>query len=248
MTKRILILSLIISTIIVSSCSFNNKKDLPSSGFTGKYTSETAGYVTYYEDADSDSVAYYVPEQEEGWYHCAVSEPKYDDLLPGTAIELKANGKTINLLITDLCPSKTNSENTNNPNFFFDLEKSAFTYLADASVGKLDMIFKTIPYPTSKNIKIQIKDSSNEWWLSFRVFNMRYPLKSVEISKDGDTFVPMKSFKLYNWYEKQYYNGEVLSGKTYFRLTNIYGQVITTGDIGTLRQNQVYDLGVNFSN
>jgi len=144
-----------------------------TSSFTDKYSTSTNGYVTWYDGAADSTVAYYTPELISGWYHCAVSEPKYDELPAGTAIELSANGKTVHLLVTDLCPSASNSNHTSKANYFFDLEKSAFTSLAEASVGELQMSFKTIPYPTSSNIKFLAKDGINQWWLSGKFYNCR---------------------------------------------------------------------------
>lgn len=253
--KRNKILTIaIISTVLLTACTFNNEPEESSSqgstdsSFTGKYSSETSGYVTWYDGADATSVAYYVPELEAGWYHCAVSEPKYSDLPAGTAIELTANNKTIHLLVTDLCPSASNSKHTSKSNYFFDLEKSAFTSLADASVGELDMTFKTIPYPTTKNLKLQVKDGVNEWWVAFRFFNMRYPLKKVEFSQDGNNFkeVQKLSGNENNWYKLDGEN--LLSGKHYFRLTDIFNQTITTDDSDKFSENAIVDLGQNFPN
>lgn len=110
------------------------------------------------------------------------------------------------------------------------------------------MSFKTIPYPTSKNLKLQVKDGVNEWWLAFRFYNMRYPLKKVEFSQDGENYKDVQKLSGHenNWYK---IDGEnLLSGKHYFRLTDIYGQVITTDNAGTFTENGNFDLGKNFSN
>ncbi len=222
--------------------------DAGSSSFTGKYAAETSGYVTFYEGAESSSVAYYVPEIESGWYHCAVSEPKYSELPAGTAVELCANGKTVHLLVTDLCPSSSNSNHTGKSDYFFDLEKSAFTYLADESVGVLNMTFKTVPYPTDKNIKIQVKDGVNEWWLAFRFYNMRYPLQKVEFSTDGNSFSEVAAMSGIdnNWFKVGADSGGLLSGAHYFRLTDVYGHCIRTSNLGAFSENGTFNLGKNF--
>ena len=227
----------------------NGSTESTDSSFADKYSSPTSGYVTWYDGADASSVAYYVPEIESGWYHCAVSEPKYNDLPAGTAIELTANGKTVHLLVTDLCPSADNAEHTSNANYFFDLEKTAFTSLADATVGELQMSFKTIPYPTAKNIKIQVKDGTNDWWLAFRFYNMRDPLKKVEFSQDGSNFTEVGKLDgiKNNWYVIP--SGQnLLSGAHYFRLTDIHDQTLTTENLGTFAGNGTYDTGKNFQN
>ena len=233
------------ASLIFASC--GDSDDSTESSFTGKYSTETSGYVTWYDGADASTVAYFVPEIESGWYHCAVSEPKYSEIPAGTAVELTANGKTVHLLVTDLCPSASNSNHTSKANYFFDLEKSAFTSLADESVGELQMTFRTIPYPTSKNIKIQVKDGTNDWWLAFRFFNMRYPLKKVEFSQDGKNFSEVSKLSGIenNWYEIK--NGtELCKGAHYFRPTDVYGQVISTGNLGAFSENKIVDSGKNF--
>lgn len=227
--------------------SSNESNESNESSVSGQYTSETSGYVTFYEGADATTVAYYVPEIEDGWYHCAVSETKYSALPEGTAVALSANGKTVNLLVTDLCPSSENAKHTSNSNYFFDLEKSAFTFLAPESVGELQMTFKTIPYPTSKKISLQIKGGSNEYWLSFRFYNMRYPLKKVEFSQNGTDFSEIQKLdgNKNNWYMIPS-GTHLLSGAHYFRLTDVYDHIVTTKYLGSFSAETSFSTGVNF--
>ena len=245
--------SIFIAVVLAFSFFSCSSDDSPAatgteSSFTDKYSSETSGYVTWYEGAAA-AVAYYVPEIESGWYHCAVSEPKYADLPAGTAIELSANGKTVHLLVTDLCPSSENAQHTSKATYFFDLEKSAFTSLAEASVGELQMTFKTIPYPTAKNIKMQVKDGVNEWWLAFRFYNMRYPLKKVEFSADGTNFTEVAKLSGIenNWYKTESSTGGLLSGAHYFRLTDVHDQQVTTANLGAFTANGTVDTQKNFA-
>lgn len=237
----------------VCSCSdldgiFSDDKEDSSSkesSFTGKYTKPTTGTVTFYEGFDKDSVAYYVPQIENGFYKCAVSEPKLAELPPGTALEITYNGTTINALITDLCPSSQNSKWTSQASYFFDLAKNAFTKLADENLGHIDVTFKTIPYPTKSNIFFQAKDGINEYWLAGRFYNMHYPLKKVEISVNGSAYKQMEQISPQNnWYKIE---GENLtSGKKKFRLTNVYGQVIETSEISNVSPMGNYSCGKNF--
>ncbi|MBQ3671126.1 MAG: hypothetical protein II921_06570 [Treponema sp.] len=229
-----------------SSSGAQNSAQGGSSSYSGAYATETEGYVTWYDGADASSVAYYAPELESGWYHCAVSEPKLSDIPPGSAIELSANGKTVHLVVTDLCPSSSNAAHTSKANYFFDLEKSAFTTLADASVGELNMTFKIIPYPTTKNITFLAKDGTNDWWLSGKFYNVRYALKKVEYSADGSLFSEMKplSGTENNWYVIA--SGTNLTKKLYFRLTDVCENVVTTNALTNISADASYDTGVNF--
>lgn len=215
------------------------------SSFAGKYTEPTTGTVTFYEGYDATSVAYYVPQIENGFYKCAVSEPKLAELPPGTALEITYNGTTIHALITDLCPSSENSKWTSQSSYFFDLAKNAFTKLADEKLGHIDVTFKMIPYPTKSNIFFQAKDGINEWWLAGRFYNMRYPLKKVEISIDGSAYKQMtRDSAQNNWYKIDGQN--LISGKKKFRLTDVYGQVIETSEISYVSEMGKYDCGKNF--
>lgn len=257
--NRLLILTSIISLLTLSSCTSEDESAVPfatggdsstPSSFTGKYTTETSGYVTHYDGADGTSVAYYVPEIENGWYHCAVSQAKLGEIPSGSAIELTANGKTIHLLVTDLCTraDAINLKHINNPNYFFDLEKTAFSYLADLSVGELQMKFKIIPYPTAKNIGF-ISTSKEQWYLQGRFYNMRYPIKKFEYSlNNGTTFFEMEKVAKDQNQDNNLFciNGKEIKENMIFRLTDIHNQVITTNAINIPSTNGKVDLGKNF--
>lgn len=102
-----------------------------------------------------------------------------------------------------------------------------------------------IPYPTKSNIFFQAKDGINEWWLAGRFYNMRYPLKKVEISIDGSAYKKMtRDSAQNNWYK---FDGQnLISGKKKFRLTDVYGQVIETDEISYVSEMGKYDCGKNF--
>ena len=224
---------------------FSDDNSSKESSFTGKYTEPTTGTVTFYEGYDAASVAYYVPQIENGFYKCAVSEPKLAELPPGTALEITYKGTTIHALITDLCPSSSNSNWTSKSSYFFDLAKDAFTKLADESLGHIDVTFKMIPYPTKSNIFFQAKDGINDYWLAGRFYNMRYPLQKVEISINGSAYKQMDRLSSQNnWYKV---NGQnLISGKKKFRLTDVYGQVIETSEIYYVAAMGTYNCGKNF--
>ena len=229
----------------------------PVSSFTGPYTNPTNGIVTYY---DSNGYGFfYVPEIEEGWYECAVYSNRLEKIPANSAIEMTANGKTIKLLVTERCPVDSGHKTPEGERLmdvgFFDLQRPAFAALFDdLQKGFEPVTFKTIPYPTAKNIKIQVKGGDlTPWYLCVLPYNMRYPLKKVEISIDGSSFYDtglvggnMFSF-MPNNNETIKCDGQSL---TYFRLTDIYGQVVTSSvalERSSSLENKTYDLGVNFN-
>ena len=221
--------------------------DGPSSS-SGKTESQKNGIVTFYTTYNEDSVAYYTPELENDWYKCAVSENKLGEFPPQSAAKITHNGKTIRVLVTDLCPNAGNSHWTSNSNYFFDLAKNAFAALDDKVKGYLDNVsIQRIAYETNKNIKFAVKEGSNQWWLGGRFYNMRYPLAKVEYSSNGNTFKEMEKLdgNKNNWWVIK--SGNDLFSNLQFRLTDVYGNTITCNAIGNLSVGGTYDLGKNFS-
>ena len=188
-----------------------------------------SGQVTFYDGYDADSVAYYAPEIESGWYKCAVSENKLSEFPPQSAAEITYNGTTIRVLVTDLCPNSENSHWTSQSDYYFDLGKNAFAALEDTVKGHINVSITKIAYQTTKNIKFQVKDGTNQWWLAGRFYNMRYPLAKVEVSSDGKNYLQMQRMaKENNWWELQYSSGGLDSRSFYFRLTDVYDHTITS--------------------
>lgn len=221
--------------------------DDPSSS-SGKTESQKNGIVTFYITYNEDSVAYYTPELENGWYKCAVSENKLGEFPPQSAAKITHNGKTIRVLVTDLCPNAGNSEWTSKSNYFFDLAENAFAALDDKVKGHLDDVsIQRIAYETNKNIKFAVKDGSVPTWLGGRFYNMRYPLAKVEYSSNGNTFKEMEKLdgNKNNWWVIK--SGNDLFSNLQFRLTDVYGNTITCNAIGNLSVGGTYDLGKNFS-
>lgn len=203
------------------------------------------GQVTFYDGYDADSVAYYAPEIENGWYKCAVSENKLREFPPQSAAEITYDGKTIRVLVTDLCPISENSHWTSQSDYYFDLGKNAFAALGNTVDGVLNVSIKKVAYQTSKNIQFQVKEGTNQWWLAGRFYNMHYPLVKVEYSNGGD-FKEMEKLdgNNNNWWVIK--SGENLLSNMTFRLTDVYGQTVTTTAIGSLSENGKYDTGTNF--
>ena len=219
-------------------------KASPSSGGT---ESQKTGTVTFYTMYNEDSVAYYTPELENGWYKCAVSENKLKEFPPQSAAKITHNGKTIRVLVTDLCPNAGNSEWTSKSNYFFDLAENAFAALENKDKGHINVSIQRIAYETNKNIKFAVKDGSVPTWLGGRFYNMRYPLAKVEYSSNGNTFKEMEKLdgNKNNWWVIK--SGNDLFSNLQFRLTDVYGNTITCAAISKLSVGGTYDLGKNFS-
>lgn len=250
------VITVVLSFLIIncSNSSSNSETDLEteppvSSQITTYYDSPTNAVVTYC-DISPFTTTFIAPEIADGYYQCAVFANRYDKIPVGSAVEIAANGKTIKCLVTDYSPAGSSIGNG-----FFDLERSAFEYLSDLSVGPLPVIFKTIPYSTDENIKIKSRNNTNEYYLDFIIYNMRYPLKKVELSTDGGVnFYNMNMPEHFNFINLSVAStggvqfGFGANNLTYFRLTDIYNQVVTASvALTSADADVIYDLGVNFN-
>lgn len=217
---------------------------LPPAGSTGE---QQEGIITFYTTYNKDSVAYYTPELESGWYKCAVSENKLSEFPPQSAAEITYNGTAIRVLVTDLCPNEGNAQWTSKPNYFFDVGENAFAVLDDTARGHLNVSIKKIAYQTSRNIHFAVKDDSNQWWLAGRFYDMRYPLAKVEVAFGNKAFTDMQRLNGFenNWWVVESSNGMLLSDVS-FRLTDVSGHTVTGTAIRTLSVGGSYDIGVNF--
>lgn len=208
--------------------------------------SQKEGIITFYTTYNADSVAYYTPELESGWYKCAVSENKLGEFPPQSAAELTYNGKTIRVLVTDLCPNEGNAHWTNRADYFFDVGENAFAVLDDTAKGHLNVSIRKIAYQTSRNIHFAVKDGSNQWWLAGRFYDMHYPLAKVEVAFGNKAFTDMRQLDGYknNWWVVEF--GSDMPSDVTFRLTDVSGHTVTGTAIPALSVGGSYDIGVNF--
>ncbi len=198
------------------------------------------GWITYYAQPGSyDKYPYPLPEMEKGYYNVAVGVHFFPNYILGSAYEIKYGDKTIRVIGKDICPDGDNS--------WFDNTPEGFEYLTgDKNLGKVNVQWRETPYYTDKNIVLQVKSGSNNWFLGAYIFNGRYGVAKVELSKDGKNFYEMKPFTYNMFWELQcpfdQYNCNVT-----VRVTDRYNHVVTSKPIkidpnGT----ESYDLGANF--
>ncbi|MCQ2253178.1 MAG: hypothetical protein MJZ61_06995 [Bacteroidales bacterium] len=206
----------------------------------GMITEWKDGYITYYgQPADNNSFPWPLPEMEKGYYNVAPGVHFFPNYILGSAYEIKYGNKTIKVIGKDICPDGDNS--------WFDNTPEAFEYLTgNKALGKVNVKWREIPYYTDKNIVAKIKNGSNNWFLGLFIFNGRYGVKKVEISKDGKKFYEMTPFKYNAFWELQCPFGEFNCNLT-IRVTDRYDHVVT----GVMKMTGVsdgksYDLGKNF--
>ena len=151
----------------------------------GVVTEWKDGWITYYGQPDSyEKYPYPLPEMEKGYYNVAVGVYFFPGYILGSAYEIKYGDKTIRVIGKDICPDGDNS--------WFDNTPEGFEYLTgNKGLGKVNVKWREIPYYTDKNIVLKVKSGSNNWFLGAYIFNGRYGVAKVEISKDGIQFFEM---------------------------------------------------------
>lgn len=218
----------------------NNSSEIQETGNGGKTTDWKDGYITFYgQPSSNDSYPYPLPEMEKGYYNVAPGVYFFPDLLLGSAYEIKYGDKTIRVIAKDICPDGDNS--------WFDNTPEAFEYLTgNKALGKVNVKWRETPYYTDKNITVKIKNGSNNWFLGVYVFNGRYGVAKVELSKDGKQFYEMKPYNYKMFWELQCPFGEYNSSLT-VRITDRYGHVVTgVMKMTGVQDGKVYDMGKNF--
>ncbi len=217
-----------------------NTPENNSNNGNGKVTEWKDGYITYYGQPDSyDKYPYPLPEMEKGYYNVAVGVYFFPDYILGSAYEIKYGDKTIRVIGKDICPDGDNS--------WFDNTPEGFEYLTgNKALGKVNVKWREIPYYTDKNIVLKVKSGSNNWFLGAYIFNGRYGVAKVELSKDGKKFYEMKPYNYKMFWELQcpfdQYNCDIT-----IRVTDRYGHVVTSKPL-RINPNGTdsYDLGANF--
>ena len=218
----------------------NQENQEQPSNSEGKITDWKDGYITFYGQPESnDSYPYPLPEMEKGYYNVAVGVYFFPNYILGSAYEIKYGDKTIRVIGKDICPDGDNS--------WFDNTPEGFEYLTgDKSLGKVNVKWREIPYYTDKNLVFKIKSGSNNWFLGAYIFNGRYGVAKVELSKDGKQFYEMKPYQYNMFWELQCPFDQYTSDLT-IRVTDRYGHIVTSVmKLNKIEDGKSYDLGANF--
>ncbi len=195
------------------------------------------GYITTYDK--SGDYPWPLPKMADGYYNTAPAVCFLKDFLLGTAYELHYGDNVINVIAKDLCPDEGTT--------WFDLERDGWNKLtSNHSPDHLPITWREIPYNTDKNIEIRVKSGSNAWFLGVFVFNGRYAVKKLEVSKDGKQFYEMTPYEYNAFWELQCPFDKYDTPLT-FRITDKYNHTVTSKSLkinpdGT----DGYDTGVNF--
>lgn len=140
--------------------------------------------------------------------------------LAGAYLEVTGELGTINMLVTDLLPEGKKGD--------LDLYVDAFPLIAPAEKGRVPVSWKIIPLDTADNapISYKYKEGTTEYWCGVQIRNHRYPITKLEYLDENGEFQEIQR-RQYNYFESD----KMGAGPFTFRITDIYGQVITDENI-----------------
>jgi len=177
------------------------------------------GKVTYY-DANGLGTCSFIQHTSSPLMITAFSGSEWNGAAYcGRCVKItNSDGKSVVVRIVDKCPGCAKGH--------FDLSRDAFKALDDLSKGVLQITYEFVACPTEGNIIYRVKDGSTTWWSSVVVNNHKYGVKKFEIKGKGMDWTEVKRAD-YNEFE---YTTK-LEVPVSFRVTSIYGEVITDENI-----------------
>jgi expansin (peptidoglycan-binding protein) len=187
--------------------------DLVNCSFPTHKSSETVDYVL-----------------NSGQYFAAMNTQEYATAAAcGACVEVtRDNNKKVTVMVADQCPVGSNPKCKAG---HIDLAKPAFSQLASGSEGYLGtgnggdvgtISWKYVPCPITGNVKVHLKDPSNQNWNEFMVANHRIPIAKFEAEVNGTWTAGTR--KEYNFFNV---NGGNVTFPLNVRITDLNGSVIT---------------------
>ncbi len=140
----------------------------------------------------------------------------------GAYVEVTGPEGSVVVQIVDECPDATCTVG------HIDLSTAAFDRIGRLQDGIIPITWKLVsPETMADDIAFHFKDGSNQWWTAVQVRNHRNPIASFEYSQDGIIFKSIDRTP-YNYFLEPSGMG---SGPLIFRVTDIFGNVITVEDV-----------------
>lgn len=137
----------------------------------------------------------------------------------GACVRVSGPRGIVNIRIVDLCPEC--------PQGNLDLSPKAFSMIADTTLGRVAITWQIVPCKTNDPVSYHFNDSTNQWWTAVQVRNHRYPVYSLEYLTTEKIFKRVNRTN-YNYFVEP---GGMGSGPYTFRITDIYGHVLTDTSI-----------------
>ncbi|KAL4940731.1 RlpA-like double-psi beta-barrel-protein domain-containing protein-containing protein [Aspergillus oleicola] len=139
----------------------------------------------------------------------------------GACVEVTGpDGNTVKAMIVDQCPECSATH--------LDLFEGAFTTLASASEGEINISYSIVPCSISTPLTLRNKSGTSAYWFSMQVLNANEAVKSLEVSTDGGETWQGTTRSEYNFFENQSGFG---TEKVDVRVTGVGGKSVTVKNV-----------------
>ncbi|HEX6355334.1 expansin EXLX1 family cellulose-binding protein [Actinophytocola sp.] len=168
------------------------------------------GVATFYS-TDGSGACGYDPSSDP--MTAAMNQTDYEasNACGATVLVQAANGASVTVRITNLCPSPCRVGQ-------LDLSAEAFAMLAEPRLGEIPITWKLISPNATGSISIRYKVGSSQYWCGIQVINHRNPLARLEV-RAGAGWKQLSRTD-YNYFLSE--DGSGCGGA--IALTDIYGQ------------------------
>lgn len=181
------------------------------------------GEGTYYAATGAGNCSF--PAQSGTLLVAAMNNPDYHSALYcGAFVEATGPLGTVTVQIVDRCPECLSGD--------LDFSVAAFDRIARRQDGRVPITWRVVSPALSGPIRYHFKEGSHQWWMGVQIRNHRNPVFMFEYRNAAGAFVAVP---------RQQYNYFVIenagAGPFTFRVTDIYGQVLTDSGIPLLADN-----------
>ncbi|AYN43357.1 hypothetical protein D9753_35960 [Streptomyces dangxiongensis] len=191
------------------------------------------GVATAYEAGVGDGACGFGPSPD--MMIAAMNTTDYESARAcGAYVHVRAaNGASVTVRITNECPLPCAPGQ-------IDLSHEAFIKLGDLGLGRIPITWSLLSPGSPGALLVRYKTGSSPYWCGIQVLNHRNPVAALEVRTSGGwRQLPRTP---YNYFLSA--DGSGCGGA--IRITDIYGQRLTVGDIG-IRPNVIQPTGVQFA-
>lgn len=176
------------------------------------------GEGTYYA-ADGSGNCSFDPSPE-NLMVAAMNQVDYNNAaLCGAYVEITGPKGVVVVRIVDRCPECAAGD--------IDMSPQAFAEIADLPQGRVPISWRIVSPELPGPIVYHFKEGSNQWWSAVQIRNHRNPIATFEYRTSSGTFKDLPRAN-YNYFIEEKGMGP---GPYTFRVTDIYGHVITDSNI-----------------
>jgi expansin (peptidoglycan-binding protein) len=188
------------------------------------------GIATFY-DATGAGACSFDPSPDDLMV-AAMNAEEYDNAAAcGAYVHVSGPNGSVTVRIVDLCPECKAGH--------LDLSREAFARIADLPLGRVSISWQVVSPELSGPIDYHFKDGSNQWWTAVQIRNHRNPISRLEYL-DGSQWISVPRTS-YNYFVQT--DPGMGPGSYAFRVTDLYGNVLTDSGITHLENGTVNGSG-----